>query len=197
MSGLEKMIRQIEDEARQKAEQILAEADRQAEQIRKDEAAACEQELTKIAEKSTRDIALQQQKSASNTERRQRLALLETKQEIIGDAIGQALKTVQAKSGLEYFNLIRATARRYVRGQAGVIVFSREDLDRMPKSLPSELEKIAAEKGGSLTISDKPRQTDGGFVLIYGGVEENCTFPALFEAHKEQLQDKVHALLFA
>ena len=197
MSGLEKMIQQIEAEAKQKAEQILAEAEEQAEQIRKDEAAACEQELAKIAEKSTRDIAVQQQKIASNMEQKQRLALLETKQEIIGQSIGQALQSVQDKPDAEYFDLIRTIARRYVRPQAGEIVFSQRDLDRMPKGLPEELAEIAKEKGGSLTLSSKTRQTDGGFVLIYGGIEENCTFPALFESHREQLQDKVHALLFA
>ena len=38
---------------------------------------------------------------------------------------------------------------------------------------------------------------DGGFVLLYGGIEENCTVRALFDARREALQDQVHALLFA
>ena len=41
------------------------------------------------------------------------------------------------------------------------------------------------------------RRIIDSFVLIYGGIEENCTFPALFDAKREQLQDLVHRLLFA
>ena len=38
---------------------------------------------------------------------------------------------------------------------------------------------------------------EGGFVLVYGGVEQNCSFAALFDAARDSLQDKLHALLFA
>ena len=41
------------------------------------------------------------------------------------------------------------------------------------------------------------RTLDGGFILIYGGIEENCTIRALFDARRETLQDQVHGLLFA
>ena len=36
----------------------------------------------------------------------------------------------------------------------------------------------------------------GGFVLLYGGIEENCTFKAMFDSKKGELSDKVHVLLF-
>ena len=55
----------------------------------------------------------------------------------------------------------------------------------------------AAGKGGSLTLSKEQRTLDGGFILIYGGIEENCTIRALFDARRETLQDQVHGLLFA
>ena len=67
----------------------------------------------------------------------------------------------------------------------------------MPEGYLSELQAVAREKGGSLTLSGETRAMDGGFVLLYGGIEENCTVRALFDARREALQDQVHALLFA
>ena len=34
-------------------------------------------------------------------------------------------------------------------------------------------------------------------MLAYGGIEENCTFEALFEENKERLQDVVREKLFS
>ncbi|MEE0784775.1 MAG: hypothetical protein U0M10_02385, partial [Oscillospiraceae bacterium] len=71
------------------------------------------------------------------------------------------------------------------------------DLDRMPENFAARLNAIAQEKGGALTLAPAGRVVGGGFILVYGGIEENCTFPALFEARKEELQDLVHKQLFA
>ena len=65
---------------------------------------------------------------------------------------------------------------------------------------PAKLERlnaIAQEKGGALTLAPAGQVVGGGFILVYGGIEEKCTFPALFEARKEELQDLVHKQLFA
>ena len=43
----------------------------------------------------------------------------------------------------------------------------------------------------------RDRNMEGGFVLVYGGVEQNCSFAALFDTARDSLQDKLHALLFA
>ena len=45
-------------------------------------------------------------------------------------------------------------------------------------------------------LSDQTKEMDGGFVLTYGGIEENCTIRAVFAAKKDELSDKVHEMLF-
>ena len=60
-----------------------------------------------------------------------------------------------------------------------------------------EIAAIAAAKGGKLIVSKEERNIQGGFVLIYGGIEENCTFKAMFDSRRGELSDKVHALLFS
>ena len=39
-------------------------------------------------------------------------------------------------------------------------------------------------------------ETDGGFLLVYGGIEENCTLKAVFSAKREELSDQVNRMLF-
>ena len=59
--------------------------------------------------------------------------------------------------------------------QEGEILFSQRDLDRLPSGFEQELAQ-ALPAGGSLKISREPRKIDGGFVLVYGGVEHALLF---------------------
>lgn len=197
MRGLEKIIRQIDDQAQGQASELLRAAQAEAEQIRADLKAAGDRELEKLREKSTRDIAACRSRGVSALEQQRRMALLQTKQELIAEAMAQALQALQAKPAEEYFAAVLKLAERYARAQDGQILFSQEDLDRMPGDFGAKLDAAAKQKGGSLRLRSDSRPTGGGFVLIYGGIEENCTFPALFDAKREQLQDLVHRLLFA
>ena len=67
---------------------------------------------------------------------------------------------------------------------------SEKDLARMPESFPVELARIADERGGKLTVSQETRSMEGGFVLLYNGIEENCSFRAIFDAKRDELQDR-------
>lgn len=42
----------------------------------------------------------------------------------------------------------------------------------------------------------KPAEIDGGFLLVYGGMEENCGIKAVFDSVKDELSDQVNRLLF-
>ena len=76
-------------------------------------------------------------------------------------------------------------------------VLGEADRKRMPADFPKKLENVLP-KGASLTVSDTPSPSvEGGFLLIYGGIEENCTFRALFDAKREALQDIANQILFA
>ena len=48
----------------------------------------------------------------------------------------------------------------------------------------------------SLHISDIPGKLDGGFILSYGEIEENCSIEALFDSERERLKDLVQEILF-
>ena len=73
---------------------------------------------------------------------------------------------------------------------------SLADLARMPESFESDVKKLAEAKGGKLDISGEGRNIENGFVLAYGGIEENCTLKAIFDAKRDEFADKIHHILF-
>ena len=87
---------------------------------------------------------------------------------------------------------------QYAQPLQGEICFSEADLNRIPEEFEQEIQNIARIKGGELVLSQKGRTIEGGgFLLIYGDVEVNCTFKALFDAKHDELTDQINRILFA
>ena len=63
--------------------------------------------------------------------------------------------------------------------------------------LLTHLNGLLAEKGASLEISEETRDMGSGFVLVYGGIEENGDFDDLIDSAYERLQDIAHKALFS
>ena len=74
---------------------------------------------------------------------------------------------------------------------------TKKDLERMPAGFREEIKSLAQQKGGVLEISGETRNIDGGFILIYGGIEENCSIDAMFAEKRDELLDQVRKILFA
>ena len=197
MTGLDKILAQIKEEATAAAQLVLNEAQTQADDILK----AAEIEGKSQAQKVAQDAKIQAEdwidRANSAAKLLKRRALLLAKQEIINDIIDEAKQSLYALSDEEYFAAIYKMARRFAqKGQKGQIVFSKKDCERLPVDFLSKVNAAIKESGAELTLGQPSNLVNGGFILVYGGIEENCTFDALFESEREMLQDKVHALLF-
>ena len=75
-------------------------------------------------------------------------------------------------------------------------MLSDRDLKRLGNDTFDKLKKIAEQNGAKLMISDKPADIKDGFILNYGGAEDNCTIEALMEQNMDDLLDKVKDILF-
>ena len=53
-----------------------------------------------------------------------------------------------------------------------------------------------AVPGTNITVSNTPCNIPDGFLLVYGGIDVNCTFASLFEAAGDTLQDLAGGMLF-
>lgn len=196
MTGLEKILYQIEEEAKSSAETIIEEANKEAAAVLAKADATC-QEMQAAAEAkaaaSAEDI-LKKSRSAAAMQRKK--DLLTAKQQVIGEVIGKAQQSLYAMDDAAYFALIEKMLDKFVLAETGEIRFNAKDQKRMPAGFDKKVAAIAQKKGGALTVSAETCEIDGGFLLVYGGIEENCSFAAMFAAEKESLQDKVHTLLF-
>lgn len=197
MSGLDQMMQRIAESAQAQVSEIAANAKAEADRILSEAAAEREAKSAEIAERSARETASYRERVAASLEQQRRTALLSAKQEVIASMLEKSYDTLLAMPAEQYFPFLKQVLARYALPEKGEICFSKRDLDRMPAGYMEELQAVAAEKGGSLTLSKEQRALDGGFILIYGGIEENCTIRALFDARRETLQDQVHGLLFA
>ncbi|HJC62274.1 MAG TPA: hypothetical protein H9753_01465 [Candidatus Blautia merdavium] len=197
MTGLEKMQSQILSEAESSAKEILDQAKKEAEGIVEEARKRAEAECRRISEKSEAEVKGLEERAVSSSDLQRRKELLQAKQEVISQMLDQAYESLLCADEKDYFDMLRKMLRKFVLPQEGEICFSKEDLERMPKGFQEEIQAIAKEKGGALALSEEVRSVQGGFVLIYGGIEENCTFRAMFNSKKDELSDKVHALLFS
>ena len=197
MSGLEKIISQIKEEAETSAQEKLAAAKTEADSIIAEAKRACEAISAELSEKTAEIKAGYESRAASSAEQLRKTALLRAKQEIIAEVIEDAQKMLKEEDAEAYFGMIEKLLKKYALAGDGEIYFSKRDLDRLPAGFEDKIRAAAAGKGGSLVLSKEPKDISDGFVLVYGGVEENCTLKALFEAKKDVLWDTANGILFA
>ncbi|MCI8593517.1 MAG: hypothetical protein HFI88_14535 [Lachnospiraceae bacterium] len=197
MAGLDNIVSEILAEANAAAENVRQAAQREAEEIAKAAAAQSRQECEALEAKAgqARDTEAARTKSSADLQRRQRL--LAAKQEIIAGVIDKAYAEIFRLDDAAYFELVKKMLGQYVLDKEGEICFNERDKKRLPKDFADVVGEAAKAKGGSLVLSDKVRKIDGGFVLIYGGIEENCSFEALFAAERDRLTDRVYQFVFA
>lgn len=197
MTGLEKMKSQILDEAGKAADVKVAEAKAQAEELIQAARTEAAREAESISRKSEAEVANYKERAASSMDLQKRSRILEAKQAVIAEVLDKAYEKVSTMEKDEYFSMLLKLVGKYALAQDGEICFSAKDLERLPSGFEEQAGEIAAGKGGSLKVSRETRDISNGFVLVYGGVEENCTLKAMFEAKRDELADKVNHLIFS
>lgn len=198
MTGLEKILSAIEADAKHAADIVLRQAEQEAEQILAAAKAEADMKCAEIAGKSdtARKAVLSRAESAAALQEKK--TLLEAKQQIISSIIGEARKSLDQKPDQEYTNIILKMVSKYAHNKPGKILFSSADRKRLPSDLDVRIKEALKDKtGAALTVSDEEAGISGGFLLVYGDIEENCTFDALFASAREDLQDKINAYLYS
>lgn len=197
MTGLEKILAQIEADAKASAQAVLSQANEEVEQILEAAKAEVTDKCADMNKQSEAEITAKQKQIESQASLIKRKMILEAKQEIINETIVKAQNLLKNLSDEEYFKNIESMIKKYAVPKAGKMIVSPVDSKRLPTSYESRINAALSDmEGASLTISDETRNIEGGFILQYGDVEINCSFHDLFAAARENIQDKVHQLLF-
>lgn len=197
MTGLEKIIAKIGEDARKEAERLRAEADRDARAIGENarrEASEIEKEWERETEDRVRAYT-EKVDSARALEKRNRI--LEAKQALIAEILDKSLETIRSMDDVSYFALLLRMAEQNIRPGEGLLQLSEKDKARMPADFITRMNELAAQKDGSLRLSDEVAPIRDGLKLLYGGIEQNCTLESIFATKKDKLADMVAACLFS
>ena len=196
MSGLEQIVREIEDEAKREAEEIVAKAEADAaalvDEAKKSAAAVAAQ----IAQASRQELADVRAGGDSALALQKRRVTLETKQALLAETLGKAKEELRAFPADKYFALLALLAAHSAENGEGEMMLNAADKARIPADFADKL-NAALPAGRKLSVSGDTRPIDGGFVLKYGDVEENCSFDAIFNARHDEFSDKARDILFA
>lgn len=195
MTGLDTIIKEIMDEAQAEADAAKAKAKAQADEILQKATSEAEAERAKIGASAGQTVAdvTAARESALALQRRQRT--LETKQALLNETLEKALEKLYSLPEGEYFELCHRLALRNAEDGEGALLFNEKDKARQPADFATKL-AAALPTGKTIQVSGETRPIDGGFVLKYGDVEENCSFRAVFEARHEEFSDQIRPILF-
>lgn len=196
MRGIEKIVNQILEEAYDKQTEILDETHIEVEKI--NEASA--KEISEIKEAAEKDVqqALKQldELSRLSIEQNKRRSLLLNKQQIIGEILDESYERLMNLDDVKYFEVLSDMLEKFALEEDGEVYLNERDLNRLKQSFKDKIEEVAKKKSVNLVLKEEAKKIDSGFVLVYGGIEENCSFKALIDARKEELQDLMIKTLF-
>ena len=197
MAGLDKIIGQIEEESKGAAARTIEAARAEAEKILEMARKEAEEECGRIERRSDQAVANILERGRSAAELKKRGSLLAEKQRLIGETIARAKEELKSLDGEAYFEMLLKLAVKSAQTGEGELLFSAKDLARLPEGFEEQINAALKDKGALLHVSAGSRDIDAGFVLTYGGIEENCSFDAIFDSARETLQDKAQELLFS
>lgn len=194
MTGLDAILEQIGNEADAQAKDLLDTAKAEAETTLEEARQEAQRQAQEILEQAKAKAASVEERAQSTAQLERRDRLLRCKQQLIREALEAACEDLENAPAEEYFTILLELAQRAAQPGEGTLYLRAQDLDRLPENFQQELDRVTPQ--GKITVSSTPRKIPGGFVLVYGPIEMDCTFQALFQAAYEGLRDAAGAILF-
>ncbi|MGN0183160.1 MAG: V-type ATP synthase subunit E [Candidatus Ornithomonoglobus sp.] len=190
MNGLDKIINEIALDADAEAERITADAKARAEKLisrARERETEILQEAQETAAEESRKTEMRAEAAGKAEEKR---AVLREKQSIIDEVLSAAAATIKDDNPDKYFGFMLRLLDKYAEERPGEIILS----ERAKTWITPEFSRALTEKG--LKISEKTGDFSGGFILVYGEIEENCTLEALIASEHDRLHDIISKFLF-
>ena len=195
MDGIDKIIGQIETDARREAAALKEQAEAQAREVRNRGQARGEREAARILEEGRVTAAGREERLVSAARLEERKKLLALKQRLVGRAFERALEGLCALPEEEQIDFLsRLAAAAALTGRERVAL-SPADRARWGGQVVLRANAALGERG-CLTLSEDSRDIKGGLILEGEQAEVNCSFEALVREQREPLAVQVARLLF-
>lgn len=220
MNGVSNITQKIIDDANAYARQNEAQAEEKAAQLRAENELEAKHLSEDILDSATQEaeniVARARSQAALDT----RNALLAARREAIRRAFGHAVEKFCQLPQEQYVELLARMIIRY-QTQDAVLILNARDKEAIGSALLrkvaalSVLDASATASGSfteafvalvhrvadraklSLRIADEAGQFEGGFILVEGHVDTNCTAEVLIDGMQHELEGEVLHTLFA
>lgn len=193
MSGLENIISQITAEAQATADAQISEARQKAQEVLDAAKTKAQKQAEAIVHKGTVDAEDVEKRALSSAQLESRNQLLAFKQAYIDQLIQETCDHLNNAPENVYFAYLIQLLKRFSRKEPGKLLLNQRDLDRLPSGFPKMVDDAT---GVPTEISKQAAEIDGGFLLVYEGIDLNCTFAALFSDRIDELRDIAGKQLF-
>lgn len=194
MTGLEKIISQIEYDSDDRCREIAEEAQAQAKKIIDEATAQALKVQNDKRSETDKRVENINQAAVSSAELTKSRIVLKGKLDIIDDTLSRSLDVIKALPKKEYFEMLKALVVANVRPGEGMLCLSVDDTEKIPsnfiESINNSLKKSTKIKLG------KSAPIDSGFILVYGDIDINCSFDAIAASKRDELRDSLNSLLF-
>lgn len=221
MTGLEKIKSKIISEAERDAAAIIERTTKQCADIMfaaGKRAESIKAELEERAQKDAENIIARAKSSASMQKRN---VILSAKGNAIDEAFDLAYKEIKNLPKEKYCELIskliasalleevetEKTNRELYGEEAEIpekyeLIFNREDRDSLGEAILAGTERIVIgkldrETTSKLTVSRECADIEGGVIVRFGNIENNCSIEALFDQIREKLGGEVAQTIFS
>lgn len=185
-------------------DQILNAAKEQALNIKKEAEEHHKQAMEKITARGKQDMEIIVEDARKEAERITSRAISSASQKNLQDKLSLKFKLIEETISMAYSSVLKADTDAYMEKlseilakkasslpeKGGEIIFNKKDKERLTPKISKQIKKL------NLTVSDEPKDIDGGFILRSGNIEENCSIEAIFRENHDMLVDFIGENLF-
>ncbi|MGA1840589.1 MAG: V-type ATP synthase subunit E [bacterium] len=196
--SLEKIIEKINEEARQKIEQIMSDAQVQIEHIKKKSIEDSETMKEKILEQARQEARERERRMLQLANLSGRKEILSEKQKAINSVFTSALDRLAGLDPNKSRQMLRNMLLKVVKSGTEEIILSARDRKIIDNDWLEKVNRdLTKDRGlpGRLKIAGETRDIKGGFILKDGQVEINSSFEAILKYNQNELESRVATLL--
>lgn len=194
--AIDDIIRQIEEDARDEGNALLANAKAEADAIlekAKRQAKRLREEETRKAEENAREHGRRIETLAGLELRKE---ILKEKKDLIQNAFTKAQETIVNLSPAEHRDFIKPIILKAAETGKEEIVVSAKHRDAFTPEFIQELNSELGSKNGGLKLSAESGDFSGGFILREGKKETNLTLKSIIASERDRIEPAVASILF-
>lgn len=195
MNGIEKITQRIDAETQAEIDRILSEAKEAAGQTAARYQAQADKEAADRKARNEKAGLEREERLVSVAQMEARKVTLGAKQEMVEQAFDLALRKLCDMPEERYIATVAGLLAEAAPDGKGDVIFSEQERKRIGQAAVDAANARLGEKG-TLKLSPETRNIQGGFILVNGSVEINCTFETLVRLQKGSMSGEVAKLLF-